>query len=149
MAGLAIAGLGMAVAAPAATAGTGTACYESSCNNLDPTTSYNSSTGYECDYGATYPVGMPGETIVSGFLELRWGPKCGVNWARFTPNNNNKYRIYVETGGVNGEYYVFSNSSGVSRYSNQLYAPGPAKACVQLYTLGTWAAPICYAQPGA
>ena len=41
-----------------ASAGTGTPCYQSSCNGLDPTTSYNRYTGYECNSGAS-PV--PGQ----------------------------------------------------------------------------------------
>ena len=43
-----------ALALPAAaSAGTGTPCLQNSCNGLDPTQSYNQSTGVECSSGAS------------------------------------------------------------------------------------------------
>lgn len=131
-------GLGLAVAGTAY-AGTGTACSGNSCNGLDPTQSFNSGTGAECSSGAFNVADLPnGESALGGLLELRWGPNCGTNWTRFTPGNNDTYEIWVTrlsdgvwagTGLFNP--YIFSGARGVSHYSDQVYIPGNAAACVR------------------
>lgn len=108
-----------------------------------PNRSYWQYTGNECSGSATTPLAK-NEPV--GYLELRWGPNCSVNWTRFTPNNNDKYQIWVtniNTGvwAGTGLYhsYQFSNSAGVSRFSDQVYAPDPepASACVEDMTTGS------------
>ncbi len=137
-------------AATAAYARTGTACYGngisalgvSQCNGLDPAVSYNFSSGGECSSGATT---LLHEQILGGTLELRWGPNCATNWARFTPSNGDEYAIWVtntSTGVWAGtglyKTYVWSGQSGISHYSDQVFAPDPqpASACVQDITKG-------------
>ncbi len=123
------------IGATAASAGTGTPCLQNSCNGLDPTQSYNQSTGVECSSGASTVHSIP---ALGGTLDLRWGPNCQTNWARFTPGNNDTYEIWVTrlSDGVwagSGLYnpYIFSNAKGVAHYSDQVYSPGPAAACVR------------------
>lgn len=122
-------------AAPVALAGTGTSCSGTSCDGLDPSASFNAGTGQECTTGDST---VHSESVLGGTLELRYGPDCGTNWTRFTPGNSDKYQIWVtnlDTGvwAGSGLYnsYVFSNSRGVSHYSDQVYSPGPAAACVE------------------
>jgi hypothetical protein len=131
-------------------AGTGTPCYGNGisalgvaqCNGLDPTQSYNFSTGGQCSSGSSTVLS---ENILSGSLELRWGPNCATNWARFTPGNNDKYAIWVtntDTGvwAGTGLYntYTWSGQAGIVHYSDQVFAPDPqpASACVQDITKG-------------
>lgn len=124
-----------------ASAGTGTACSGTGCSGLDPTQSYSSANGAECSSGATAPLS---ESALGGTLQLRWGPNCQTNWARFTPGDNDKYQIWVTnlTTGVwagTGLYntYVFSNANGVAHYSDQVYTgPAPASVCVDDLTAG-------------
>ena len=139
----------LGVAAPSASAATavsGTACSGTSCDGLDPTASYTSSG--ECGSGAST---VHSEAALGGTLELRYGPNCGTNWTRFTPGNNDTYEIWVTNldSGVwagTGLYhaYTFSNSAGVPNYSDQVYSPGPAAACVLDVTTG--APDVCYSQ---
>lgn len=120
----------MAIGSMAAVASTASAasCSGNGCNGLDPV-----ATG--CSNGS-YTV-LSGR-YAGGLLELRWGPDCQTNWARFTPADNATYSIWVtrlsdgEWAGDGLEHvYTFSNGSGVAHYSDQIYSPGPASACVQ------------------
>lgn len=122
--------------ATTAYAGTGTPCSGTNCSGLDPTNSYNSSTGAECSGSASTVLSA---NELGGFLELRWGPNCQTNWTRFTPGNNDKYQIWVtniSTGVWAGtglsHSYMFMNQAGVSHFSDQVYTgPAPAAACVE------------------
>jgi hypothetical protein len=141
-------------AAHAATAPTPTPCSQSTCDGLDPTLSYEQETSPPafCNAGAQDVSDLPnGEAALGGLLELRWGPNCQTNWTRFTPGNNDKYEIWVTSlsNGVwagTGLYtpYIFSDANGVPNYSDQVYSPGPAAACVRDIT--TNSADICFNQ---
>jgi hypothetical protein len=147
---LAVAGGCMVTAAPSALAVTGRSCSGNTCNGLDPNLSYTSSG--ECGTGAMDAADLPhGEYALGGLLELRWGPNCGTNWTRFTPADNDMYEItimrlsdraWAGTGMYNG--YFFSNAKGVSHYSDQIYVPGNAEACV--FDVTTNAGPACFQQ---
>lgn len=117
-----------------------TPCFHDSCNGKDPGYTYNPQTGAVCSSGA-YNVlsrNVYNGSTFEGTLQLRWGPNCGTNWTRFIPATNHAYRIWVTrlSDGVwagDGLYntYAFSNGSGGVYYSDQVYSPGPAQACVQ------------------
>jgi hypothetical protein len=143
-AGLAIAAGPLVAFAPAAFAGTGTPCRPVSCNNLDPTQSYNIYTGVECDNPAS-TVGNT--TAFGGYLELRWGPNCIVNWTRFAPAHSGTYKITTTrlSDGVTTTYQ-FSGAPGVSYYDNEVYAPDAAQACVTELSGGKWLPRVCYTQ---
>ncbi len=132
-------GLPLSLAATtAAYAGTGAGCLQNTCNGLDPAKSFNQNTGRECSSGASNVSDLPkGEPALGGLLELRWGPNCGTNWTRYTPGNNDIYEIWVirlsdgvwaGTGLDNAD--TFANKKGISQYSDQVYIPGNAEACV-------------------
>lgn len=146
IAGLVLA-LGTLLGVSPAYAGTGLGCYQDSCNGLDPTGSYNQRTGYECSSGAYDVWSGP---ALGGTLRLTWGPNCSTNWTRFTPGNSDQYEIWVTrlSDGVwagTGLYhtYTFSNGSGVIHYSDQVYSPGAASACVKDDRTGQ---EYCYSQ---
>lgn len=119
--------------------GSGTGCSQNSCNFLDPTTSFNQSSGAECSSGAFDVKDLPnGESALGGLLELRFGPNCTTNWTRFTPGNNDQYEIWVtrlsdgEWAGTGRENpYIFSGGKGIAHFSDQMYCPGSAAACVR------------------
>ncbi len=138
-------------AATAAYAGTGAGCLQNSCNGLDPTQSFSQNTGAECSSGASNVSDLPnGEQALGGLLELRWGPNCGTNWTRFTPGNGDTYEIWVTRlsdgvwagSGLNNPY-VFSGK-GVAHFSDQVYIPGNAAACVRDIT--TSSSDFCFQQ---
>ena len=144
--------LGVLAVAQAASAGTGAECLGNSCSGLDPTHSFNQNTGAECSSGASDPADLPnGIRVLGGLLELRWGPDCQTNWARFTPGNNDAYDLFVRNksgvwaGTGLGQTDFFIGDKGVSQYSDQVYSPGPAAACI---IDDTTAASYCYGQPG-
>jgi hypothetical protein len=115
------------------------------CDNLDPTATFNPSTGAYCSAGATTATGgsIPAD---GGTLELRWGANCQVNWARFTPNSSGgAYYIWVgrQSPGFNAYGYQFSATAGVQYYSDQVYAPGAAHACVLQWNGSTWTNQVC------
>jgi hypothetical protein len=124
-----------------------TPCAQNTCSFLDPTVTYLQGTNPKafCSAGAQDVSDLPkGEPALGGLLELRYGPNCGTNWTRFTPGNNDKYEIWVTrlsdgqwagTGFENPD--TFSNQSGVANYSDQMYSPGPAAACVRDVTTGS------------
>ena len=144
--------LGMLTAAQAAYAGTGVGCQGNSCSGLDPAQSFNQNTGAECSSGASDVADLPnGTRVLGGLLELRWGPNCQTNWARFTPGNNDSYDLLVRNAngvwagtGLNQDDF-FIGQKGISQYSDQLYSPGPAAACI---IDDTTHAGYCYEQPG-
>lgn len=106
-------------------------CSGYECDNLDPTLSADSSTGAVCSSSATTVTSMAAD---GGTLEMRWGPSCQVNWARFTPNGSStSYRLWIEREDPScpGAEFLFHGSAGVQYFSNQVYAPGSARACVE------------------
>jgi len=119
-----------------------------SCDGFDPSGSFNSSTGANCSAGAWT---VHSEPALGGTLELRWGPNCQTNWTRFTPGNSDEYELWVtrlDDGvwagtGVYSGYYV-GNIAGKSAFTDQVYSPGPAAACVADVTRG---GQVCYKQP--
>jgi Protein of unknown function (DUF2690) len=124
-----------------------TPCYHDSCNGKDPGYTYNSHTGAVCSSGA-YNVlssNIYYQSTFEGTLQLRWGPNCGTNWTRFLPATNREYQIWVTrlSDGLfagHGLYqtYMFSGGSGGVYYSDQVYSPGPAQACVQDDSVGQY-----------
>jgi hypothetical protein len=104
-----------------------------------------SCSGYGCDGTDPSATGcsVSSSTILTthyagGLLELRWGPNCQTNWARFTAADNATYSVWVTrlSDGVwagNGLYnpLTFSNNQGNGAYTDQVYSPGAASACVQ------------------
>jgi hypothetical protein len=133
-------------------AGTGTGCSGHGCDGLDPTQSYNSATGKECSSGAADVADLPnGVAALGGHLELRWGPNCSTNWARFTPGDNDLYALWVVNisagewagTGIDNDY-VFSNARGITEYTDQLYVPGAAGVCIEDLTAND--ASYCYYQ---
>jgi hypothetical protein len=95
-------------------------CSGYGCDNTDPI-----ATG--CSSNATTPLSGG---AFGGALELRWGPGCQTNWTRFTPADSGTYSIWVvrRSPAAEGTHYTFSG--GGAHYSDQLYAPGDAGACV-------------------
>lgn len=145
-------GLG-AVAVATASAGTGRSCYQSSCDGLDPTSSYNSHTGAECSTGA-YTVPGGSQKAYGGLLEMRWGPDCQVNWARFTVGTTDPsfdgYTFVLSTTSSDGHTtsYSFTGDQGVTYYGNEEYSPGPAQVCVvPLTSTFPHPFPACWTQP--
>lgn len=113
------------------------------CDNLDPTASFSNSTGAYCSSSASTVTSMSAD---GGKLEMRWGPNCSVNWARFTPSSSGTtYYIWVgrQSPGFNAYGYEFTGTAGVQYYSNQAYAPGAAHVCVLEWTGSTWANQVC------
>ncbi|MEV4254097.1 DUF2690 domain-containing protein [Spirillospora sp. NPDC049652] len=138
LAAVATAASGMLAVTPSAQAAT---CSGNGCNGTDPV-----STG--CSNNSTAPLQGNG---LGGHLELRWGPTCSTNWARFTPGNGDVYEIWVtrRSDGAWAGYgmyvtYKFSGA-GVPNYSDQIYSPGSASACVRDIT--TNSQNFCLNQP--
>ncbi len=113
------------------------------CDNLDPTASFSDSSGAYCSASASTVTSM---TADGGKLEMRWGPNCSVNWARFTPSSSGTtYYIWVgrQSPGFNAYGYEFTGTAGVSYFSNQVYAPGPAHVCVLQWNGSSWVNQVC------
>jgi hypothetical protein len=120
-------------------------CSGSVCDNLDPTASFSSSTGAYCSANATTASGAS-ISADGGTLEMRWGPNCSVNWARFTPSSSGHiYYIWVgrQSPGFNAYGYEFTGTAGVQYFSNQVYAPGPAQVCVLEWNGSAWGNQVC------
>src|SRR6266508_2163616 len=79
------------IGATAASAGTGTPCLQNSCNGLDPTQSYNQSTGVEWSSGASAVHSVP---ALGGTHDERWGPTGQTTRGRITPGNTDTYEIW-------------------------------------------------------
>lgn len=108
-------------------------CSGYDCDNLDPTQSAAASTGALCSSGSWTVISTAAN---NGTLEMRWGPSCQVNWARFTPSaSGTSYRLWIEreSPGCAGSEFLFQGAAGVQYFSNQVYAPGRARACVELW----------------
>lgn len=91
------------------------------------------STGALCSSGAWTVISTAAN---NGTLEMRWGPSCQVNWARFTPSaSSTSYRLWIEreSPSCGGSEFLFHGAAGVPYFSNQVYAPGRARACVELW----------------
>jgi hypothetical protein len=136
-----------------ASAGTGTACYQKSCDGHDPNSSYNSQTGQECSTAAYTVPGGYFSNVYSGTLEMRWGPDCAVNWTRYTvgthDSNYNGAHFYITTTASDGSSttYDFIGQGGVTYYGNEEFSPGPATMCLGIISSGIEPIPFCWTQP--
>jgi hypothetical protein len=113
------------------------------CDNLDPTASLDSSSGAFCSGSGSTVTSMSAD---GGTLEMRWGPNCSVNWARFTPSSSGAiYYIWVarQSPALNAYGYQFTGTAGVPVFSNQVYAPGAAHVCVQQWNGSSWVNQVC------
>lgn len=122
-----------------------TRCSGTGCDNLDPTQSLDAATGAACSTNASDAVGGS-MSADGGTLELRWGPSCKVNWARFTPSGSgSKYRIWAsrKSDGFSSDKYEFTATAQLQEYSNQVYAPTPAHACVEQWNGSSWVNQVC------
>jgi hypothetical protein len=120
-------------------------CSAYTCDNLDATASLSAATGSYCSGSASTSSGGS-ISADGGTLELRWGPNCSVNWARFTPSSSgHSYYIWAgrQSPGFNAYGFQFAGTSGVQYHSNQVYAPGPAHACVLEWTGSAWGNQVC------
>ena len=120
-------------------------CTGYGCDNLDPTASFDANSGAYCSANATTPVQIGAD---NGTLQMRWGPNCSVNWARFIPNGNGTtYYIWVgrQSPGYNTPGYEFTGVADQAAYSNQVYAPGKAQVCVLQWLGSTWGNQVCTA----
>ena len=140
--------------AVSASASTGTPCYQSSCDGLDPTLSYNRYTGYECNTGAYTVPGGTFNDIYSGTLEMRWGPDCEVNWGRYTVGTRySGSEFYLSITGSDGttNQYDFYGYTGITYYSNEVFSPGPATVCLGFVNNGSGIppTPFCWTQPSS
>ncbi|MCP2342208.1 DUF2690 domain-containing protein [Actinomadura rupiterrae] len=115
---------GMLAVTPSAYAAT---CSGDDCNGGDP---YKTGCDHNNYNAAPTPV-----TVFGGKLELRWGPDRSTNWTQFTPANGDLYEISVwredNVWAGDGLYkgYRFSGA-GIVHWSDQIYSPWPAAACV-------------------
>jgi hypothetical protein len=125
--------------------GGGGGCSGFRCDNLDPIESHDLTSGAPCSGGATTPGG--GSIAAdNGTLELRWGPNCQVNWARFTPHASGiSYYLWVgrQSPGFNVQGFQFTSTANAQYYSNQVYAPGPARACILQWNGSSWVNSVC------
>lgn len=122
-----------------------TKCSGTGCDNLDPTESVNASTGASCSAGATTATGGS-VNADNGLLELRWGQNCQVNWARFTPSASGaKYRIWAsrESPSASTDRYEFTTTAQLQEFSNQVYAPSAARACIEQWNGSSWVNQVC------
>ena len=122
-----------------------TKCSGTSCDNLDPTQSLDARTGAACSTDATDTMGGS-MTADGGTLELRWGPSCQVNWARFTPSaSGSKYRIWAsrQSPTFDTDRYEFTATARLSEFSNEVYAPSAARACVEQWNGSSWINQVC------
>ena len=120
-------------------------CSGTGCDNLDPTQSLDAATGVICSTNATTAAGGS-LGADGGTLELRWGPSCQVNWARFTPGTSGaKYRIWAsrESPSFSTDKYEFTTTAQLQEFSNEVYAPGAARACIEQWNGSSWVNPIC------
>ncbi|GGZ79221.1 DUF2690 domain-containing protein [Streptomyces echinoruber] len=119
-------------------------CSTTGCDNLDPIDTGCAGTS------ATVPQGTV--SAYDGQLELRWSSTCRTNWARFSPgyNYNGHYAIWVDrqgapgVGAKTGRHFEFwGRPEDGPFWSDQLYAPGPARACVAKENGGVWDRSTC------
>lgn len=122
-------------------------CSNIGCDNKDPTLTLNSAE-VACSADATTAVGGS-MSADGGLLELRWGPNCNVNWARFIPGVTGvTYHIWASRQSpvpVNTDEYEFSSTANLSEFSNEVYAPSPvkARACVEQQAGSLWIKQVC------
>lgn len=79
-----------------------------------------------------FTVSGPG---YGGTLQLMWSPNCQTNWARFTPDFDGIFEVSVERQDphLRLEYpwwLAEGMRAGVPYWTDMVYAPGPAQACV-------------------
>jgi hypothetical protein len=115
---------------------TANTCFQETCDNQDPPTTSNSHTGTNCAANAVDVPANKVYNVAGGGLEMRWSTGCDMNWTRFTPGSTNSQIVYViwiqtENGNEKSDNYQFTAKAGVQFYSNGLYAPDAASACVE------------------
>lgn len=119
-------------------------CSGTGCDNLDPTQSLDAS-GAACATNATTSTGGS-MAADGGTLELRWGPNCMVNWARFTPGaSGTKFRIWAsrQAPAFDTDKYEFTATARLEEFSNEVYAPTSARACIEQWNGSTWINQVC------
>jgi hypothetical protein len=98
-------------------------CSGNGCNGLDP-----EQTG--CAAGA-YTVNVPGGTVSfrTGYVQLRYSPTCGTNWARVISTSGSVQLTASIRRTTDGLFY-FAVGSGTLLWSPMVYAPNvKAKGC--------------------
>ena len=98
-------------------------CSGSECNGLDP-----EATGCAAD---AYTVKAPGGTVSfrTGYVELRYSPRCGTNWARVISTVGSA-RLMVSIRRTTDGLFYFAVGSGVRLWTPMVYAPNvKAKGC--------------------
>jgi hypothetical protein len=98
-------------------------CSGNGCNGLDPEQT-------RCAAGA-YTVRVSGGTVSfrTGYVELRYSPTCGTNWARVFSTVGNA-RLTVSIRRTNDGLFYFTIGFATRLWSPMVYALNvPAKAC--------------------
>lgn len=116
-------------------AATATRCSQYTCDHLAPESSMTSDGRHLCSDG-----GSDGVAPLFGYgwtLELRWGPYCLTNWARFGSNGGltSCIDLMVQRATPHTEDHAYGCGPQAGIWTGQLYAPGAAQACVRF---GTW-----------
>lgn len=94
-------------------------CSGYGCDNKDPNTS-------GCADGSQYTV-VAGNVVLGGVtfatINLRYSPTCGTNWAQISNNRTGDYAV-LRVCRDQGDLHCSASftSSGVSAWSNQMYA---------------------------
>ncbi|WP_433424744.1 hypothetical protein ACQP1V_18715 [Microtetraspora malaysiensis] len=132
-------------AVPPASAAVDQCVGTATCDNKYPDQTTNN--GHLCSDGAYTPGG--GQRVVfNGLLELRYGPNCGVNWARFNPySSDGQYYLWVqrESDGFNTYGDQFFGWQG-DHFSRQVYSPvARSRACVFRHNGTDWGQAECTA----
>lgn len=104
--------------------GTASACYGSTCNNLDPVTAGCNSTGYTV--GSNY--------VGSGTYQVRndnrYSTACAANWGRVTSTSGvSRYIKSYVYNGSNGSMYPRGFSAGTQFYTDMI--DGTVEACTE------------------
>jgi hypothetical protein len=98
-------------------------CSGNGCNGLDP-----EQTGCAAD---AYTVKVSGGTVSfrTGYVELRYSPTCGTNWARVISTVGN-VQLTASIRRTNDGLFYFAVGSGTRLWSPMVYAPNvKAKGC--------------------
>jgi hypothetical protein len=100
-------------------------CSGYGCDNVDPTTTpCNDSRVYTV---ASDPLRYDPNGSIIGWLDLRYSPTCGTNWARVRSNVGVQH-IYYNLHRQN-ESGIYGDGIYSTGWSNMLYAPTPTVAC--------------------
>ncbi|GCE30050.1 hypothetical protein KDA_55340 [Dictyobacter alpinus] len=114
-----------------------TTCSGTSCDHLAPQNAQNAHQQI-CSSNASEAIApFYGDGWT---LDLRWGPNCSTNWARFGSAGGalecfDLQVIRVYSSKYSGLPATVDNAYGCGPqdgiWTNQLYAPGPAQACIR------------------